>query len=380
MDFSFTEEQEALAALARRILEDRVTHDSLTELEGAGGERVDRSLWKELATADLLGVTLPEDEGGIGRGMIEQCLVLREVGRTLAPVPVAASMATGALAVARFGTAEQRAASVRPAAEGRRILTAALAEPHNRDPLRPATTAVRVDGGGSGGGWRLEGVKTAVPVATLADVVLVPAVAEGRPAVFLVDPAAEGVTVAPQRTTNQDTAGLVRLDGVVVGDEAVLGGGAGLERGAEILESVVEHATVALCAQQLGVVERALEHIADYTTNRVQFERPIATFQAVGHRAADSYIDVEGARLTLWQAAWRLDAGLPATLEVATAKLWAAEAGHRVAHAVVHLHGGMGVAREYPVHRYFVHAKQIELMLGGATEQALRIGAHLAAS
>src|SRR5690606_5425326 len=113
--------------------------------------------------------------------------------------------------------------------------------------------------------------------------------------------------------------------------------------------------------------------IAEYTTNRVQFERPIATFQAVGHRAADAYIDAEAIRLTLWQAAWNLEAGRAAGLEVATAKLWAAEGGHRVAHALVHLHGGMGVAREYPAHRYFVHAKQIELMLGGATEQALRI-------
>jgi 3-oxocholest-4-en-26-oyl-CoA dehydrogenase beta subunit len=372
MDFSFTEEQEALAGLARRILEDRVTHDSLTEIE-RGPERLDRALWKELAAADLLGVALPEDDGGIGRGMVEQCLVVREVGRTLAPVPVVASLVTGALPVSRFGSPDQRAAWVRPAAEGRAILTAALAEPYNRDPLRPATTAAR-DGSG---GWRLDGVKTAVPAATVADVMLVPAMTETGPAVFLVEPSTPGVTVAAQRTTNQDTAGLVTLEGVAVGDDARLGEP---DRGAEVLESIVQHATVGLCAQQLGVVERAVELIAQYTTNRVQFERPIATFQAVGHRAADSYIDAEGIRLTLWQAAWRLDAGLPAALEVATAKFWAAEGGHRVAHAVVHLHGGMGVARDYPAHRYFIHAKQLELMLGGATEQALRIGASFAST
>jgi alkylation response protein AidB-like acyl-CoA dehydrogenase len=374
MDFSFTEDQEALASLARQILADRVTHDSLTELEQGEGGRFDPSLWKELAAADLLGVALPEGDGGLGRGLVDQCLVLREVGRTLAPAPVAASMVMGALPMARFGTPDQRDRWVRPAAEGRRVLTAALAEPHNREPHRPSTTAER-----SGDGWRLDGVKTAVPGGTLAELILVPAMAEGRPAVFLVEPAAAGVTVAAQRTTNFDQAARVTLDGAVVGEDALLGGATG-SQGAEVLGWLVHHATVALCAQQLGVVERAVELIAEYTTNRVQFERPIATFQAVGHRAADSYIDAEGIRLTLWQAAWSLEAGLPADLEVATAKFWAAEGGHRVAHAIVHLHGGMGVAVEYPAHRYFVHAKQIELTLGGATEQSLRIGAHLAAS
>jgi 3-oxocholest-4-en-26-oyl-CoA dehydrogenase beta subunit len=368
MDFSFTEDQEALAGLARKILTDRVTHDSLTALEAGDGERFDSSLWNELAAADLLGVAVPESDGGLGGGMVEQCLVLREIGRTLAPVPVAASLVAGALPIARFGTADQRSAWVRPAVEGRRILTAALAEPHNRDSLSPATTASR-----DGSGWRLSGVKTAVPAGTLAELILVPAMAEGRPAVFLVEPTAAGVTVEAQRTTNFDTAALVTLDGAAVGEDALLGG-------PEALQWLVEHATVALCAQQLGVVERAVEMIADYTTNRVQFERPIATFQAVGHRAADSYIDAEGIRLTTWQAAWALDAGEPAAVDVATAKFWAAEGGHRVAHAIVHLHGGMGVAREFPAHRYFVHAKQIELMLGGATEQSLRIGAALAAS
>jgi alkylation response protein AidB-like acyl-CoA dehydrogenase len=378
VDFSFTDDQEALSGLARQILTDRVTHDSLAELERSGAERFDRSLWKELAAADLLGAGLPEDAGGLGGGVVEQALVLREVGRTLAPVPVAAAIAAGAVPVARFGTAEQREAWARAAVEGRALVVPALAEPHNRDPLAPDTTAVRA--GGSGSGWRLDGVKTAVPAGTVADALLVPARAEdGRALVFLVDPAAAGVTVEAQRTTNYDVTGLVRLDGVTVGDDAVLGGADGVDRGPEALEAIAQHATVALCAQQLGVVERSVELIAEYTKGRVQFERPIATFQAVGHRAADAYIDSEGIRLTLWQAAWALDAGLPASMEVATAKFWAAEGGHRVAHAIVHLHGGMGVALDYPAHRYFVHAKQIELSLGGATEQALRLGAALAA-
>ena len=129
---------------------------------------------------------------------------------------------------------------------------------------------------------------------------------------------------------------------------------------------------------QLGVTEKALHATAEYTKQRVQFERQIATFQAVGHRCADAYIDVEGIRLTLWQALYSIEIGADATMDVQTAKFWAAEGGHRVAHAIVHLHGGMGIAKEYFIHRYFAWAKQIEFSLGAATEQAMLIGATLA--
>ena len=118
---------------------------------------------------------------------------------------------------------------------------------------------------------------------------------------------------------------------------------------------------------------------AKYATGRVQFDRPIATFQAVGQRLADCYIDVEAIRLTLWQSAWRLSKNLPSHNEIATAKFWAADGGHRVAHAAVHIHGGLGIDVDYPLHRYFVAAKRNEFSLGGATTQLRRIGVALAA-
>ena len=119
--------------------------------------------------------------------------------------------------------------------------------------------------------------------------------------------------------------------------------------------------------------------IGEYTKTREQFGKPIATFQAVGQRAADAYVDAEAIRLTAWQAAWRLSAGLPATAELAVAKFWAADGGQRVVHAAVHLHGGVGVDRDYPLHRYFLLTRQIELTLGGAHESLQRLGAVLAA-
>ncbi len=368
MDFSFTEEQEAVSGLAKRILEDRVTEDLLREIE-TGTDRFDAGVWQELGKAGLLGIGLPEDVGGGGYGIVEQCLVLEQVGRTLAPAPVWAASVLGAAPVAAFGSAEQRTRFAVPAADGGTILTAALAEPLNAPGATPVAEATR-----EGAGWRLDGEKTCVPAILHASAVLVPARGADGTAVFIVDTDTPGLTVTPQHTTNGDTEGYLALEGVEVGDDRRLPAD-----GADVLDWLVARATLGLCAQQLGTTEEALRRTAAYAGERIQFERPIATFQAVGHRCADAYIDVEGSRLTLWQAAWRLAAGLPAGMEIEVAKLWASEAGHRVAHTAVHIHGGMGVAIEYPIHLYFVAAKQVEFTLGGATEQRLRIGARLAA-
>lgn len=371
MDFGFTDEQQEIATLTRRILADKVTADRLREIE-AGADRFDPDLWQTLATADLLGIALPTDVGGGGYGIIEQCLLLEEIGRRLAPAPLLASIVCGAAPIAAFGSAAQKEAWARPAALGRKFLTAALAESLNPDPMVPTTTAVADDEG-----YRLDGTKTAVLAGTFADLFLIAAAtASGDVGVFLVEKDTPGLTVTRQVTTNRDAAAQVALAGVRVPSSAVLGS---VDQGREIVRWILERATIGLCALQLGVTEQALADTAEYTKSRVQFERPIATFQAVGHRCADCYIDTEAVRLTLWQAAWRLSEGLPAATEVEVAKFWAAEAGHRVAHAAVHLHGGMGVATEHTIHRYFIWAKQIEFMLGGATQQLERIGATLAA-
>jgi len=370
MDFSLSGDQQDLAALSRRILGDKVTVEVLRRVEAADA-RFDREIWEALAHAGLVGIGLPEDLGGGGGGLLETCLVLEEVGRSLAPVPLLASAVAGALPIAEFGDSAQQQAWVRPAADGTRILTAALSEPANGDPLQPATRAQP-----DGDGWRLDGVKTTVPAGTIADLLVVPAAVGDRVGLFLVEPSTPGVTITPQRLTTRDSAGYVEFHHARLDAGALLGS---LDEGRRILEWLVERVTVGLCAQQLGVIEQALDETAAYAKSRVQFERPIATFQAVGHRCADAYIDVEAARLTLWQALWRLSSGLPARTEVEVAKFWAAEAGHRVAHTAVHIHGGMGVAVEHTTHRYFLWAKQAEFMLGGASEQLVRLGDELAA-
>jgi alkylation response protein AidB-like acyl-CoA dehydrogenase len=370
MDFSFSEEQEAVRDLAKQILEGQVTHERLKELE-AGDERFDRKLWQELANAGLLGITLPESVGGAGESFLAAALLLEQVGRTVAMVPVLPTVVMGAMPIAQFGTEEQQQRYLPGVASGDIVLTAALTE-FGTDALHPTTTAKR-----AGDGWQLDGVKEEVAAGLVADAVLVPAsTGDGTVGVFIVDPGAPGVTVERQDTTSGIPEARLTLSSVTVGAGDVLGDPSD---GAETLAWIVERTTAALCATAVGVCEEALRMTAEYTKGREQFERPIATFQAVGQRAAEAYIDTEAVRLTAWQAVWRLDAGLPAAAEVAVAKFWASEGGQRVVHAAQHLHGGMGVDRDYPLHRYFLWAKQIELTLGSETPQLRTLGAMLAA-
>jgi alkylation response protein AidB-like acyl-CoA dehydrogenase len=208
-------------------------------------------------------------------------------------------------------------------------------------------------------------------------VFLVPArTSEGAIGVFLVDAASPGVSRTAERTTTGLPEARLELAGVAVDPGDLLGGPEG---GAAIVEWLAERTTAAICVTLAGVCESAVRLTAEYTKTREQFERPIASFQAVGQRAADAYIDAEAVRLTAWQAAWRLHAGMPAAAEVAVAKFWASDGGQRVVHAAQHLHGGIGVDRDYPLHRYFLWAKQLELTLGGATANLLRLGGMLAA-
>ncbi|KQY64331.1 acyl-CoA dehydrogenase family protein [Nocardioides sp. Root140] len=363
MDFTFTPEQDEAAALAAKILTDKTTPAQMRAVEEKG-DRFDRDLWAAMGEAGLLSLAVPEQYGGAGLGLVELTRVLIEAGRRVAPVPLAVHGAC-ALVLAECGADELKEQWLPGAAAGTHVLTAAVAEERAHLPATPTTTAVA-----DGDGFALTGVKTIVRAGTTAALFLVTATAPEGVGVFLVRPDDTGVTVAAQRTSDGDAVALVSFDGA-----------RGLLLGA--LDGVVAHRlghllTACAAAEQLGVVRGAVELTAAYAKTREQFGRPIGTFQAVSQRLADGYIDALFDELTLWQAVWRLSEGLPADVEVATAKLWAADAGHRVAHTAVHVHGGHGIDLEGEAHRYFTAAKRFEFSFGGATEQALAIGRHLA--
>jgi len=369
VDFSYTSDQEALRSLARQVLKDHATPERLERVE-ADPDRVDRTLWQALGRAGLLGVCIPETHGGSGLGFAEVCILLEEVGRTVAPVPVLSTLVLGALPVAEFGSAEQRARLLPGVAGGDTILTAALTEPNNRDVTAPVTRAVSEDGT-----WTLDGVKICVPTAADAATVLVPATTDAGVGMFLVDPRDPAVRLQRMEITTREVQYRMTLDSVRVPASDSLGP---VAEGGQVLRWLVDRATVALCAMQVGVCEQALRMTAEHTSTRQQFDRPLAAFQAVAQRAADAYVDTEAIRLTTQAAISALSTGEPAHREIAVAKFWAADGGQRVVHAAQHLHGGVGVDLTFPLHRYFVWAKQIELTLGGATDQLLRLGAILA--
>jgi len=364
MDFTFTEEQETIAKIARQLFEHRATPEHLTEVE-AGAVRYDAALWRELATADLLGIALPENVGGSEHGFLELALLLAEVGWSVAPVPVYATLLLGADTIARHGDEGQRQRYLPDVVTGSRLLTAGLAEPRRSDPTVPATTARR-----DRDGWRIDGSKEMVPAAQVAHTMLVPAVDDDGVGVFMVDLNADGVELRPVTTTNGEPHADVFLDGAVVSGQDRLNG-----NGAEMIESLHARALVGLCAIQLGVTERALRIAAAYTTEREQFGRPIGSFQAVQQRMADAFIDVEAIRWTMWQTAWLLGHGRRASREAGIAKFWAGEAGARIAATAQQVHGGIGIDTTYPLFRYFLWAKHNELTLGSASAQLARLGA-----
>jgi alkylation response protein AidB-like acyl-CoA dehydrogenase len=363
VDFTFSPEADAAAALAAEILAARVTPERQRAVE-ADGDRHDAALWADLAAAGLLSLAVPESYGGAGLGLPEACRVLVEAGRVVAPVPAATHVAAS-LALAELGTDAQREAWLPGAADGSRLMTTATSEPLAEAPAVPSVTATP-----DGAGWRLDGTKVLVRAATHASAVLVTATTPDGAGVFLVALSSPGVTVEEQRTTDGDVVGRLPLAGAV-GEAVGPVDGTSYRRLLDLL-------TVTTCAELLGVTEGALRRTASYAVEREQFGRPIGTFQGVRHRLADGHIDVLGQRLTLWQAAWRVSEGLPAGAEVATAKLWAADAAHRVAHTTVHVHGGVGIDLDGEAHRFFTAAKRWEMDHGGATQQALAIGRALA--
>ena len=348
MDFSYSDEQRALGDIAAQILTDVVTPERLTELERDGGAVFDREAWARLAEAGVLAAVVPEAHGGSGLTIGDLVGVFEAAGKTVAPVPLVATLVLGALPLARFGSPEQQAAWLPGVADGTVLLTAALEDPQ----------VSAADG-------RLSGEVVAVPYAQHADRILVPA--DGG--VYLVDPAASGVTLVEQLTTNRQP----QADLVVDAAEGEL-----LTDDPAAARWMTEHGAAAVCAVQAGVCEGALRMTAQHTSTRRQFDKPIAEFQAVAQRAADAFIDTEMVRLTAWQALFRLSQGWPASNEVHVAKFWAGEGGMRALHAAQHLHGGLGVDTSYPLHRYFLWGKQHEHTLGTPTRELIRLGTALA--
>jgi hypothetical protein len=371
MDFKLTDEQLAVSEAAGGVFSGLVDAEKIAAVESST-DRIDRDLWQALANADLLGLAIPEADGGAGYGLMELCLLLEAQGNAVAPVPLWSTLVLGAMPLARFGSVAQRAAWLPGVVAGDVILTAALTGAASSPTSMPSVRARA-----TGDGFLLQGTELAVPQAHLADRIVLPARTEdGGVLLALLDPAAPGVTLERAVTTNREVHPHLHVADVTLGADDVL---AGPGTGRAALDLALVTSTVALCALQVGVCEAALTKTATYLNSRQQFGRPLSTFQGTMLRAADAAIDIEAMRVTWENAAWRFDTGRDATDAARVAKWQASERGQRTVHATQHLHGGMGADISYPIHRYFLWGKQIELLLGGPSAQLAKLGADIAA-
>ncbi len=350
MDFDFSEEEQTISDLTRQIFEDKVTHEHLREM-AQNNRFFDRDLWETLAESGIVGAAITEDAGGAGLGFLSVTAVLELIGEFAAQVPVLETIVMGALPIQEFGSDTQRSNLLPRISSGDLIVSAGLLI---------GEQVLAKEG-------KLSGKVNFVPYGLEAEIILVPAI-DG---VYLVDSSADGVI----RTVRETTTGQPQAD--IIFDGAS-GDRLGLASTAEVLNWIRLRVDSGICSILSGACKASLDLAAEYAKIRHQFDRPIATFQAVSQRAGDAYIDTEAVRLTSRQAAWRISAGRPALEKTAIARWWAAEAGFRVVHAATHLHGGVGVDRDYPLHRYFLMARQLELTLGNSEEQLQKLGDLLA--
>lgn len=380
MDFGLDDEQQAIFDLAEQIIGDHSSHERLRRL-AASDDRCDRACWEALAAAGVVGACIPFEHGGLGLGFMATAMAVEVVGAHASPVPLLPTAVAAAMPIAEFGTPAQKERWLPGISAGRTVGSACLYEP-GAAPAAPATAA-RIIGGSARGTadcrerFVLDGCKPMVPAGLDADLLLMPAgLGNGETAVFLVSADADGISRERVDVTTGRPMAAVTLAGVEVGGDALLGAG----RGAEVVSWIEQRVNAAICMTMAGAAQSAVRLAADYTKQRRQFDRPIATFQAVSNQAGDSYIDTEAMTLTARQAAWRIDAGLPADDQIAIARYWAADAGFRVMHAAVHVHGGVGVDRDYPLHRHFLLARELELTLGNGEEHLAALGRSIAAA
>lgn len=375
MDLRFTEEQSAASELAATILADTCTPEVLRRLEQTNENSDDvswpRDAWSALAEAGLLGIGLPADVGGGGLGFCEMLTVVEQVARCAAPLPAYATLVTGAAPIAEFGSVDQRRRWLPGVIDGSLLVTGALTGAD--DASGPVVSATATDRGlvANGTAWY-------VPFAEAADgVVVTLGLPDGDAVLAVLAMDDERITVEPLAPMTGEPQAIVRFAHVPLADDAILPGSVGGDGAAT--RAVRDRAIAATCVAQAGTCAGALALTAAYVSSREQFGVKLATLQAVSQRAADAWIDTETVRLTAWTAAWRLAESLDAADELAVAKFFTAEAAQRVVAAAQHLHGGIGMDLDYPIHRYFRWAKEHEHRLGGGTAHLAALGRSLAA-
>jgi alkylation response protein AidB-like acyl-CoA dehydrogenase len=362
MNFNLQEEQDMLKKTARDFLTNRCPKTLVREME-EDEKGYPAELWQEIADLGWTGLAFPEKYGGGGMSFLDLVLLIEEMARACLPSPFFATVILSGLAILDAGTEEQKQAYLPQVSSGKSIFTLALYEGETQ----PEVGSIAATATAKNGHFIISGTKLFVPNAHVADHILYVTrtnkqTGEGV-TVFIVDAKSPGISNTVLDTIAKDKLCEVTFDNVRVSKDNILG-----QRGIDlkVMQGIIERAVVAKCCEMVGYSQQMLEMTIDYAKERKQFDRPIGSFQIIQHYCSNMLTDVEGLRLSAYQAAWRLSEGLPATKEVAVAKAWASEAGERIISLGHQIFGAMGVTNDHDLHLYTRRIKAAQLTFGDA--------------
>jgi alkylation response protein AidB-like acyl-CoA dehydrogenase len=374
VDFAFNEPQEMLRTAARDFLSKEYPEKVLRAMVG-DEKGYTPELWRQMAAMNWTGLAIPEEYGGVG-DFLDLTIMLEEMGRVCFISPFFATVVLGASAIMAAGSDEQKKTFLPGIAEGRLILTLALTELSGRY----TADAVQVKATPQKDGFVIQGTKLFVPDAQSADYLICVARTQQKAdpgdgiTLFLVDRNTPGISYKPLKTIAGDKQCEVNFDNVMVPTDSVLGE---VDGGWPCVSRVMARAAVGRCAGMVGGAQQVLEITLNYAKERTAFGHPIGAFQSIQHRLADMLVDVEGSRFATYQAAWRLNEGLPAAREVTIAKAWVNQACRRVMHSAHQIHGAIGFTEDYILHFYTKMARADEFSFGDVSFHLDRLASYL---
>ena len=369
MDFGLSEEQEMLKTTARDFLERECPISLVRDME-EDEKGYPPELWHKMAELGWLGLVFPEEYGGEGGDFLDLTVLLEEMGRSLVPSPFVPTVVLCGLPILAAGTEEQKHDFLPQIARGEAILTLALTEPS----ACYSAQGIEAKASPDNSDYIITGTKLFIPEAHIAQHLLCVVRTGDGITLLLADTRSPGIKCTLLKTLASDRQCEVIFDKVRVPQKSILGSRG---EGWGLVEETLRQAAVAQCALILGGAQRVLEMTVDYAKQRVQYNRPIGSFQVIQHKCADMAIDVEGARYITYQAAWRLSRGLPCAREVSMAKAWVGEAGNRTCLQACHLHGAIGYTQEHDVQLYLRRIKAAELTFGDAIFHHQIVAQHL---
>jgi alkylation response protein AidB-like acyl-CoA dehydrogenase len=374
MDFALSEEQEMLKKIARDFLAEKCPRAWVREME-SDEKGYSPELWREMAELGWMGLVFPEEYGGSGMSFLDLAVLLEEMGKACLPGPFFSTVILAGLSILEAGTEKQKQEFLPKIASGKAILTLALTEPG----VEEGASSINLKAVPEGDDYLIKGTKLFVADAHIADyMVCVTRTKKGAGedgiTLFLLDAKSPGIRYTPLRTLAGDKLWEVGFDRVRVPKRNMLGE---LNHGWAIIESVMQKAIAAKCAEMVGGAQQVLDMSVEYAKERKQFGHPIGSLQIIQHYCANMAVDVRSSRFLTYQAAWKVGQGLPCAREVAIAKAWVSNAYRKVTAQGQQIHGSIGFTVEHDMPLYYKRAKVAELSFGGIDSQLEIVASEL---